>query len=152
LFGSEALRVLRGDRLSLFGWTWFGHTAVFTYLEAGSMAVFGKNIMGLRVLPGVMSSLSLVFVYLLARRMFGVKLALVAASLFAFAPYRLLFSRLGIHDMVVLLLFFPATVYFIYRGLHSRRTFDYALGGISLGIGLWLDYNNKSMILIRAYQ
>lgn len=148
-YGSEALRVLQGERPNLFDTVpLFNLTAIFTYLMAGSMHLFGENIVGLRIVPALMGSLSLVFVYLLVRRGWGAPPALVATGLVAVAPHHLLSSRIAIRDMVVLLLFIPAVLYFLYRALLSRRSFDYALTGVSLGLGLWLDYNNKAMILL----
>ncbi len=147
--GSQAFEYKDGRTVSLFGVTWFyDQTAVFPYLQLASINLFGEDIGGLRVLSGVMGSLGLLLVYLLARRMFGPGPALVTAALFAFAPYHLLFSRMGIHDMVVLQLFIPALLYFLYRGLHTGHYFDFAAAGVVMGIGLWLDYNNKIMILI----
>ncbi len=148
-YGSEALRILQGERPNLFGSVWlFNLTAVFTYLMAGSMRLFGEDVVGLRLVPALMGSLSLVFVYLLVRRGWGAPAALAATSLVAVAPHHLFSSRIAIRDMVVLLLFIPAVLYFLYRALLWRRPFEYALAGVSLGVGLWLDYNNKAMILV----
>ena len=148
-YGSEALRILQGERPNLFGPVpLFNLTAIFTYLMAGSMRLLGEDIVGLRIVPALMGSLSLVFVYLLVRQGWGAPTALVATGLVAVAPHHLFSSRIAIRDMVVLLLFIPAVLYFLYRAMLWRRPFDYALAGVGLGLGLWLDYNNKAMILL----
>jgi|GEM_PF-2408584 len=149
LFASEALRVISGERLHLFGVSWyFDHTAVYTYLQAGSMSIFGQNVSGMRALSGTMGVVSLVFTFLLARRMFGKGAAVLTLSLTSFAPFHLMFSRMGIHDMIVMLTFIPAVVYFLYSAVASRKAIHFSMAGLLLGIGLWFDYNNKIMILI----
>jgi len=148
-FGLDALRLLEGETLYLFGTERFdSHPAVFPYVQSVSMAVFGKGSVGLRIPSAIVGSLNLLLVFLLARQMFGPILALVAGALFAFIPTHLTFSRIGAYDMIVVQLALAAVLYFLYRGFRSRRAWDYALAGVSFGLGLWLDYNNKSMVLV----
>lgn len=149
-FGIDVLELMEGEKsFHLFGTARFDlHPAVFPHLQAASMAVFGKNTVGLRVPSVIVGSLNLLLMYLLARRMFGHGLALVAVTLFAFVPAHLAFSRTGTYDMIVVPFAITPVLYFLYRGLHSRRIWDYAAAGVSFGLGLWLDYDNKSMVLI----
>lgn len=148
-FGINALNLRRGEGFLLFGTMRFdNHPAAFTFVQAASMGVFGETASGLRVPSALLGSLNLLMFYLLTRRMLGRGAAFVATGLLAFSFYHLYFSRIGAFDMIVVQLPLTAMLYFLYRGVHSHQRLDYALGGISLGIGLWLDYNNKSTVFI----
>jgi hypothetical protein len=43
---------------------------------------------------------------------------------------------------------FAMSLYFLYRGIHSRRALDFALSGIGFGFVLWMDFNKLSMVYI----
>lgn len=147
-FGRDALFILEGKLPHFFSTAWFfDHPAVFSFLQAWTMSVIGKDAIGLRTLSGILGSIDLLFVYLLARQLFGKSIAIVSAALYASAPYQLIFSRTGVNHIVIPL-FFTATVYFLCRAITTRRAIDYSLAGVCFGLGLWLDYNNKVMALI----
>ncbi len=143
-FGASALRYLNGERLYLFGIQWFMNVpAVYTILQAGLIRLFGPNEFGLGALSAIQGILNVLLVFLLMRRMFGAGPALIAGLLVAVAPHHLYYSRTGENNLVVPL-FMTAVLYFLHRGVYSGRAFDFALAGVSFGLGQWLDYNNKS--------
>lgn len=144
-FGVSVLRFLRGERLYFFGGQWFfGVSAVYTYLQAGAVTLFGPTEFGLGFISAVIGGLNLVFIFLLMHRWFGPGLATITTILLAVAPHHLYYSRTGENNLVVPF-FMTTTLYFLYSGLQTKRLRDYALAGVSYGIGLWWDYNNKSV-------
>ena len=62
----------------VFGGGAVGHF-LFFFLQAGSMALFGESVGGVRAVSTVIGSLAVVFTYLLARRLFGRTVAIAAA-------------------------------------------------------------------------
>ena len=146
-FGSAALRLMDGDSLEIFSSAVFlQHPNVYAFLLAGTMQLFGDDFAGARVLSGVAGTLTVLGVYALTRTLFASRVAVVAAAFFALAPWHLTFSRMAMNDVLVPL-FLTATILFLYRGLLSQSAWDYALAGVSCGLGWWADYNNKSVIL-----
>lgn len=144
-FGVDVLRYLNGEQLYLFGVKWFFNTpAVYGILQAAMFNIFGANDVGLGMLSAIQGSLNILFLFLLIRRMFGAGWGFIAGALLAVAQHHLYYSRTGENNLVVPL-FMTMTLYFFHRGLYSRRSFEYAMAGISYGIGLWWDYNNKTV-------
>jgi hypothetical protein len=146
-FGCAALQVIEGRRLQLFGTEiFYQHPNVYSFLQAATMRIFGDDVAGIRTLSGIAGSVTLPFFYLLARCMFGMSLAFIATTLFAFAPWHLSFSRMAMND-VLIPLFLTMGTYLLWRGVQSKRHWYYASAGVVFGFGLWADYNNKSMLL-----
>lgn len=144
-FGVDVLNYLGGQPLLLFGVKWFFNTpSVYGMMQAVMFKIFGYNDVGLGVLSAIQGTLNIVFLFLLVRRMFGTGWGLLAAALLAVAQHHLYYSRTGENNLIVPL-FMTMTLYFLHRGLYSKRSLDYVLSGISFGVGLWLDYNNKTV-------
>ena len=77
-----------------------GHEPVYHYLHAGTILLFGDNIVGYKWLPLAFGLISIALTYALAKKMFGVKVALLAAALSgtlaAFLPTRGLLITIGL--------------------------------------------------------
>ncbi len=144
-FAIDAFRILDGEQIYLFGVKWFMNTpAVYGYLQALMMLIFGRNETGWAMLSVIQGVASIMFVFLLARRLFGTGVAFTAGILLSIAQHHLYYSRTGENNLVVPL-FMTAFLYFLHRGLCSRRGLDFALAGVLFGVGMWWDYNNKSV-------
>src|SRR5512136_2088478 len=79
-----------------------GHEPVYHYLHAGTLALFGDNIIGYKWLPMAGGLLTIALTYALARKMFGVKAALLAAALLAVSFWPVMYSRFGVRHIGVL--------------------------------------------------
>ena len=79
-----------------------GHEPVYHYLHAGTILLFGDNIIGYKWLPMACGLLTIALTYALARRMFGVKVALLAAALLAVSFWPIMYSRFGVRHIGVL--------------------------------------------------
>ena len=107
-------------------------TAVTFALHAATMRVFGDNLFGLRMASAIEGVVSIVLLYLFARRVWGPRPALLAASFMAVAAWHIHFSRTGFHYMqapVAMLL----ALYFLVRGLQDRRVLDWVVCGFAIG-------------------
>lgn len=140
----DAVGILEGERVPPFGTGWDMHPSLFSYLQALSMKVFGMNVTGVRMLSAIAGTLTLLGLYLLVRRMFGSWTAMVATFLLMVSPWHIHFSRLAMNDIEVPL-FTTLVIYFLYRGVESRRPLDYCLSGMNLGLCFY--FGNKSHIL-----
>jgi len=109
--------------------------AHFLYLVALSFKLFGVNVLAIRLVTASLGVLTVLAVYLLVREILDHRLALVAAFLLAVSRWDVNFSRLGMHG-VSTPLFAALAAYFLTRALRTERRLDFALGGVTLGLGL----------------
>jgi 4-amino-4-deoxy-L-arabinose transferase-like glycosyltransferase len=79
-----------------------GHEPVYHYIHAGTILLFGDNIVGYKWLPLAFGLLTIALTYALAKKMFGVKVALLAAALLAVSFWPIMYSRFGVRHVGVL--------------------------------------------------
>ena len=116
--------------------------AFYLYLVATSIKLFGINIFSVRIVAGIVGSLTVLVMYLFGKELFDWRVGLTAAALMAVDRWHFSASRLGMSG--VLAGFFAALgAYFLLRGLRRRRLLDFACAGLSLGLGLhsYLAFN-----------
>src|SRR5207248_2854471 len=117
-----------------FSTGWFALPTLFFFLQAGSMAIFGESVGGVRVLSAALGALAVLFTYLLARRLFGRTVALTAAVLLAVFHYHILYSRVAsvqIGDSLLIV----AALFFLDRAFVERRPLDALAAGLVIGLG-----------------
>lgn len=129
--------VLQGDPKA---WEWWNpHPEGFAYEwthppvsklgMALGMKIFGDNSFGWRVPQAVVGTLSILVVYLLAKKIFNDRLlAIFAASVMSLEGLHLVLSRMGMNDVYVLL-FALLAIYLFIRN-------DNFLSSISLGLAI----------------
>jgi 4-amino-4-deoxy-L-arabinose transferase-like glycosyltransferase len=79
-----------------------GHEPVYHYLHAGTILLFGDNIVGYKWLPMAFGLLTIALSYALTRKMFDVKVGLLAAALMAVSFWPVMYSRFGLRHIGVL--------------------------------------------------
>ena len=93
----DAVRILYGQvpENGFFGLDWTAQPAFSAYKEAAFIAIFGFNIMAIRLSSAVISTLALIPFYLLLRRQLSVIASLLATVLLVTDVWYLNFSRSG---------------------------------------------------------
>ena len=142
----DALRVLQGDR-PIFLPENGGREVLYTYLQALAMALFGPNVVALRLTSAVLGLLTVAATFFLVRLMWrdqepsSTLLGLLTATVVAVTYWHVHFSRYGIRaislPLLEVLLFYafwqgcciPAT------GGGARRMIWWVVGGVLLGLG-----------------
>jgi hypothetical protein len=114
-------------------------TALTFAVHAATMRVFGDDLFGLRMGSVIEGVLSIVLLYLFARRLWGARPALLAAAFMAIAAWHIHFSRTGFHYMQAPLAMLLA-LYFLVRGVQQRRILDWVLCGFALGLCIDVYY------------
>ena len=152
--GVDALRILDGER-PIFLTANFGREALFIYLQAISIAVFGQTSLALRAVSAIIGILTVGAAYILVRRMFSARLALLTSGWLTISLWHVIFSRTGLRS-VSLPLFLAVGFYCLWRGLEGvsaqldarqasslttaigpRPAIWFALGGIIIGLSLY---------------
>ena len=88
-----------------------------------------------RALSGIFDLGSLLFLFLIGRRLYGKGVGLLAAVLLSFSVLNIQLSHFYAVDTFANL-FIVATIYFLLRAYATGRWFDYALTGVLFGLGL----------------
>ena len=105
------------------------------YLALLSMALFGINVVALRILPILFTVAALPFVFFFMKSRFGSISAYVSTCLFAFQPSLLLYSRLGLWASTILVFFLCSSLYFFDKWLSTGNRVLLAIGFLLLGLG-----------------
>lgn len=106
---------------------------VFSYGQAGLVALIGRNLAGLRAFSAVLGALTVPALYLLGRALYGRRTALIAALLLLTFPPHLHYSRLALNNIADPF-FGTLALGLLAWGWQSGRRTGYALGGMALGL------------------
>jgi 4-amino-4-deoxy-L-arabinose transferase-like glycosyltransferase len=149
--GSGARQVLAGTMPSVFATGWFAVPALSFSIHAATMRMFGDSVFGLRMASVIEGVLSVVALYLLVRRQWGGRPAIVAAAFLAIAAWHIHFSRMGSHHMLAPLVTLVA-LYFLVRAIDDRRLIDWVLCGFAVGLSIEVYYAARiAPLLVAAY-
>jgi YYY domain-containing protein len=88
-----------------------------------------------RYFSAIVDGLTVIFAFLLARRLFGSTAGIIAALLYATAPLAIQHAHFWVTDPF-LTFFVTAGLFFCARAAQEGRRLDYALAGLALGMGL----------------
>jgi 4-amino-4-deoxy-L-arabinose transferase-like glycosyltransferase len=95
--------------------------ALFHWIQAGSMALFGENELAAR-LPTALAALALMFItYWLGKRLFGAATGERAALILALTPLTFALARFGYFDMIFTVFLFGAVALLIVAAMENRR-------------------------------
>lgn len=134
--GTSGLSILNGNLVSPFERGWATQSNVYYWTLAICMRVFGTGLAGLRSFAVLCGLATVVFVYFLARELFGQRCAIIAAAFLSFQTADLIFSRQQFSNDTVPM-FLACVAYFLVRGIKTRRPIYFAIAGIASGIALY---------------
>lgn len=142
-----------------------GHEPVYHYLHAATIVLFGDNLIGYKWLPLAFGLLTLALTYALARKMFGGRVALIAAALLAVSFWPVMYARFGVRHIGTLP-WLLAAMYLLYPGLTTTESTEGTekkqthprvlnvlrglLAGICLAAGLMTYFAGRAVPLILA--
>jgi len=114
----------------------FAKPVLFYWLVAASYKTFGINLFSARLVSAFFGTLCIPLVYIMARRMFDSRTAIISALLLPGCYLHFQIARWATTDMT-LSFFVLLAFYFFIRGLHdeSNQSTPYYLAYISMGIG-----------------
>jgi 4-amino-4-deoxy-L-arabinose transferase-like glycosyltransferase len=147
--GNEALSILNGELKNPFVTGWLSHATLFFFVQAYSLEIFGKTVYGLRVLSVIGGTLSVFITYLLIRRLFHRRLALITAALLAVYNFHIHFSRLALNNIFDAV-FAPLVLLLLYVGLESRRAAYFAAAGMAMGLSIYFYHGARLIPIVVA--
>lgn len=122
----HAQRVLRGE-FPIFFREANGHEPLYHYVSAGAIALWGRGLLQVRLVSGFFGLLALAAHYRLARRLFGPRVALLAALALAVSFWALMYSRVKIRHVSALVFVLLAFDAFLYASRFTFRSPPYTL-------------------------
>lgn len=153
---------LRPDHFNLVSRS-VDHPPMSVYLVRLSEYLFGDSNFGIRILHALIGALTVIPVFLLARRVFSTTAGLWAAGLLAVDQFHMTWSYFIVPE-VLLLFFVPLVLLQFMTATESRSGRDFAIAGLYLGLAylaketalflapaLWLtllfDRNQRGILL-----
>jgi 4-amino-4-deoxy-L-arabinose transferase-like glycosyltransferase len=110
-----------------------GREALFQYLLAASVHFFGRGPWQHHIVSATIGVISIFSTYLMAKRFFGIRTALVAAFLMATSTWHIVLSRTAFRAIMVPM-FETLTLYFIARVIQAKTKKDMYWSAAFLGI------------------
>ncbi|MBN1200720.1 MAG: glycosyltransferase family 39 protein [Anaerolineae bacterium] len=134
-FAIGALDIRRFDQIPLLrpmtGVVAFPH--LYCYWQSKTVALFGRNFVGIRLPSAIIGALTVLALYMLARTLFDRRTATIAAVFLTAWPVHLHYSRLGMNNIAEPL-FGTLAFTFLARAMQTGHRRNYALAGVSLGL------------------
>ena len=129
-----------------FGLDWKPQPAMSMYLFSGFMSIFGDDIFGLRMASAILSTLSLVPFYALARRVVRPASALGGTILLSTGLWYLNFSRSGWENVHVAFYALMAA-WMLTLALERKQLRWFALAGVFAALGLYGYFAGRLIIV-----
>ncbi len=141
-YGVDALEILRGAHPIFFPSN-FGREALFSYLVAACVFVWGPTTLAVHLASAIAGILTVPMIYLLAEELFSEESApfrfwgsAAAALMMAVSYWHLNWSRYGVRA-ILLPLFATWTIYHLWRGIRTQSRWNFAACGMALGLSLY---------------
>jgi 4-amino-4-deoxy-L-arabinose transferase-like glycosyltransferase len=140
LIGQAALSTADKPLANPFA-VWESMGGLFLQGIALGMSVFGRDPLGVRLLAAVSGTLAIPSIYILGRRLFGRRVALLAAIFLAFSHSHIHFSRTIAVSYTQGTLIEPLMLYFLISGLQEKSSLRMVVAAILLSIhfGIYID-------------
>lgn len=147
--GIDAMNVLTEEQ-----WHWFyeannGREGLFMNLIALCFKFLGVSVLTLKLPSIIFGTLTILGTYLLAKEIFNRRTGLISAFLVATGFWAINFSRISFRaNMLPAILVF--SFYFLFKGIRTKKWYDFAAGGLVFGIGLhtYIAFRIAPLILV----
>jgi len=142
----EARELLHGTKSELWA-VGYGEVPMMGYVPmAVSLGLFGDNLFGFRMSAVIESMVSLVGLYLLARELYGKRVAWVSVAMLTLSYAHIHFSRVGqFMDVVPWVVF---SLFFTIRGINRSSNLSFAMGGLVMGLGVQMYYASRILLVL----
>ena len=146
--GLDALRILRGAR-PIFLPTNDGREVLYSYIQAGVIALFGPTVHTLRLTSVLLGVATVPLTYAFVRHLFGRRaLAVVTSVLLATSLWHVALSRFGVRSVAIPLALLPALSLFWDATRQPDRVWRFVLSGLFVGLGAYIHPVNLFLPLV----
>jgi len=146
--GLDILSIFKGQH-SVFFERGLGREALFFYLQAASVALFGIGVWQMHLVSALIGIFSVIALWFLAKKLFNTRVAFLASFFMATSAWHVTHSRTGFRAILVPL-FSTLFFYFAYsvfkEASEKKRRIFTILAGICLALGFY-TYPSFRMIV-----
>lgn len=143
--GLEGLRILREGPIGPYSPEALGQPAGPLYLTALAVALFGNTILAVRIVPAFLGIVTVLALYVVARRSFGATVGLLGAALLATMGWHIHFAHIGFPvEAWPLMAILAAGA--LAEALREGRARWWMIAGAVSGLGLYA-YNAHPLLL-----
>ncbi len=146
--GAAALEFLRSPLGNPFSTGWFSVPTMSFLMYGLWMRVFGATVGGLRTLSAVIGTATVLSTYLLARELWGGRVAWLSSAALAGSHYHIHFSRLGSNQIMDPLVI-TVVLWLLLLGMRRKERLIFALTGVVIGLG-WYGYFGARLVGVVA--
>lgn len=147
--GVDARRILAGEVTDYFEAGWSGQPNWSFVPTMLSEIIFGQNILAVRMVSALEGFLAVLALFLLARELFGFRIAALAAGFLAVFPFHLQFSRIGVNNIVDSLTV-GVVLWLVYRAVRTDRASSYLWAGLATGLTFY-TYVGSRLVMALAF-
>jgi 4-amino-4-deoxy-L-arabinose transferase-like glycosyltransferase len=147
--GLEGQAVLHGTLRNWFGTGLFSHPALYYVLQAVPQKLLGSTVSALRVTSAVAGSLAIPAVFVVARRWWSDRVAMLSAAFLATYPFHVHYSRLGLSNVWDSLAVM-GTLWWLDRSLDENTAWSWACLGVTLGLSQYGYWGSRALPLVVA--
>jgi sugar lactone lactonase YvrE len=131
----ETLHIMGGAPFHPAAFRYQGNPSFYYQLISLAFKLLGSNLAAVRITTLFLGTLAIPAFYPLAKLLFGQRTALLATFFLTISRWHFNFARFGMANISATI-FEVLALYFLYRGLRTRRWADFGLAGLLLGGGL----------------
>ena len=133
--GLDALEWLSGQPYTPYAETNEGQATLFTYIIALFIRLFGQSVPTMRAVSALVGVVTVLGFYLLAKEIYGQRIALLTSALIAADRWHLTFSRI-VYELILMPLVLVLQALFLLKALKTGRRRWWALAGLMLALGM----------------
>jgi len=151
--GLDALLILGGQHSPFFE-RGQGREALYLYLLAGSIGLFGIGIWQTHLVSALIGILTVIFTWFLAKKLFNTRVAFFTSFFLASSAWHITLSRTGFRAILIPLLstlFFYFTYLTLKETSKKKRIIFAVLSGISFGLGFYTYISFRMMPAIVGF-
>ncbi|MBI5952815.1 MAG: glycosyltransferase family 39 protein [Chloroflexi bacterium] len=143
LMGTFGVDLIEAENYNWIGYSNSEHLLSYDQFMAWRMRLFRQNHYGIVMPSVVLGTLTLIFVFLLGRKLSGPLVGFMAVGLLTISYTHIHFSRILFGNSSFFMASFA--VYAIFKGMRTRQPFWFTLAGVLTGWGLLL-YDSSRVI------
>jgi len=155
-WGMEGLAMFDGRLSNPFTVRWLAFPSMSFLAWGLSMRIFGETVAGLRALSALIGTVTVLTTFLLARELWGQRVAWLAAVALVFGHFHIHFSRLAVNNIADGL-FVTLALLLLMRGLRSDhcgrpgQNVCFALAGMVIGLGFYGYFGARLIGVVVAF-
>ncbi len=145
--GVEGRDLISGQIMNFFRVGWSAQPLLSFLPDSLSILLFGNTILAVRLVSAVEGTLTVLFLYLAGREVFGKRAAFLAAGILAALPVHIHFSRTAFNNIIPAL-FAALLFWLVFRALRTGKVSSYLWAGLAAGFAFYTYLGSRLAILL----